>query len=97
LSVTRFTIRARISEKIQAPLLAINPASDLINLPELGILEHEVKHVLHGRTIVIPLSDKTRGHGSHREAHLPAPGGGRGKRSACPTALVFPGESGAAE
>ena len=52
-------------EKIQAPLLAINSADDLINPPELGILEREIKRVPHGRAIVIPLSDKTRGHGSH--------------------------------
>jgi homoserine O-acetyltransferase/O-succinyltransferase len=52
-------------EKIRAPLLAINSADDLINPPELGILEREIKRVLHGRAIVIPISDKTRGHGSH--------------------------------
>jgi len=52
-------------EKIRAQLLAINSADDLINPPELGILEREIKRVPHGRAIVIPLSDKTRGHGSH--------------------------------
>src|SRR5256885_212198 len=52
-------------EKIQAPLLAINFADDLINPPELGILEREIKRVPHGRAIVVPFSDKTRGHGSH--------------------------------
>jgi homoserine O-acetyltransferase len=52
-------------EKIRVPLLAINSADDLINPPELGILEREIKRVAHGRAIVIPLSDKTRGHGSH--------------------------------
>lgn len=57
-------------EKIRAPLLAINSADDLINPPELGILEREVKRVPHGRAIVIPLSDKTRGHGSHTIATL---------------------------
>ncbi len=57
-------------EKIQAPLLAINFADDLINPPELGILEREIKRVPHGRAIVIPLSDKTRGHGSHTIAAL---------------------------
>jgi homoserine O-acetyltransferase len=57
-------------EKIRAPLLAINSADDLINPPELGILEREIKRVPHGRAIVIPLSDKTRGHGSHTVAHL---------------------------
>ena len=57
-------------EKIQAPLLAINSADDLINPPELGILEREIKRVPKGRAIVIPLSDMTRGHGSHTIASL---------------------------
>jgi homoserine O-acetyltransferase len=57
-------------EKIRAPLLAINSADDLINPPELGILEREIKRVPHGRAIVIPLSDQTRGHGSHTIANL---------------------------
>src|SRR5438034_5193163 len=57
-------------EKIRAPLLAINSADDLINPPELGILEREVKRLPHGRAVVMPLSDKTRGHGSHTMAAL---------------------------
>ena len=57
-------------EKIRAPLLAINSADDQINPPELGILEREIKRVPHGRAMVIPLSDKTRGHGSHTIATL---------------------------
>jgi homoserine O-acetyltransferase len=57
-------------EKISAPLLAINSADDLINPPELGILERETKRVPHGRAVVIPTSDKTRGHGSHTIASL---------------------------
>jgi homoserine O-acetyltransferase len=57
-------------EKIRAPLLAINSADDLINPPELGILEREVKRVPKGRAVIIPLSDKTRGHGSHTVAGL---------------------------
>jgi len=57
-------------EKIRAPLLAINSADDLINPPELGILEREIKRVRHGSAIVIPFSDKTRGHGSHTIAGL---------------------------
>jgi homoserine O-acetyltransferase/O-succinyltransferase len=57
-------------EKIQAPLLAINFGDDLINPPELSILEREIKRVPHGRAIVIPFGDKTRGHGSHTLAAL---------------------------
>src|SRR5216110_943490 len=57
-------------EKIRAPLLAINSADDLINPPELRILEREIKRVPKGRAVIIPLSDKTRGHGSHTVAAL---------------------------
>jgi homoserine O-acetyltransferase/O-succinyltransferase len=52
-------------EKIKAPLLAINTADDLINPPEQGILEREIVRVKHGKAVVIPLSDQTRGHGTH--------------------------------
>jgi homoserine O-acetyltransferase len=52
-------------EKIRAPLLAVNSADDLINPPELGILEREIKRVPHGRAVVIPLSDRTNGHQTH--------------------------------
>jgi homoserine O-acetyltransferase len=55
-------------EKIRAPLLAINFADDLINPPELGILEKEIRRVPHGRTIVVPQSDETVGHGTHTRA-----------------------------
>ena len=57
-------------EKIQAPLTAVNSADDLINPPELGILEREIKRVPHGRAIVIPYSENTHGHGSHTYAVL---------------------------
>ncbi|HEV3410487.1 MAG TPA: hypothetical protein VG095_09335, partial [Chthoniobacterales bacterium] len=57
-------------EKIRAPLVAINFADDLINPPELGILEREIKRVPKGRAITLPLSEKTRGHGSHTIANL---------------------------
>jgi homoserine O-acetyltransferase len=52
-------------EKIRAPLLAINFADDLINPPELGVLEREIKRVKRGKAVLIPLSDQTRGHGTH--------------------------------
>jgi homoserine O-acetyltransferase len=51
--------------QIQAPLLAVNFADDLINPPELGILEREIKNVKHGKPVVIPISERTRGHGTH--------------------------------
>ena len=52
-------------ERITAPLLAINSADDIVNPPELQILEREIKRVPKGRAIMIPLSDKTAGHGTH--------------------------------
>ena len=52
-------------EKIRAPLFAVNFADDLINPPELGILEREIKRVKHGTAVVVPASSQTRGHGTH--------------------------------
>jgi len=57
-------------EKITAPLLAINSADDLINPPDQGILEREIKRVKHGKAIVLPETDQTVGHGSHTKAAL---------------------------
>ena len=57
-------------ESIRAPLLAINSADDVINPPELGILEREIKRVKRGRAIVLPINDKTRGHGTHTFAEV---------------------------
>jgi homoserine O-acetyltransferase len=57
-------------EKIRAPLIAINSADDLINPPELGILEREIRRVPRGEAITLPLSPDTRGHGSHTVAKL---------------------------
>jgi homoserine O-acetyltransferase/O-succinyltransferase len=51
--------------RITAPLLAVNSADDQINPPELGILEREIRNVVHGRAVVIPISDATHGHGTH--------------------------------
>jgi homoserine O-acetyltransferase/O-succinyltransferase len=55
-------------EKIRAPLLAINFADDLINPPELGILEREIKRVPHGHALVMPVTAQSRGHGTHTVA-----------------------------
>jgi homoserine O-acetyltransferase/O-succinyltransferase len=52
-------------EKITAPLLAINSADDVVNPPELGIMERLMPRVKRGRYILIPTSDRTRGHGTH--------------------------------
>jgi homoserine O-acetyltransferase len=55
-------------EKIRAPLFAVNFADDLINPPELGILEKEVRRVKRGRAVVVPMSAETVGHGTHTKA-----------------------------
>jgi homoserine O-acetyltransferase len=52
-------------EKIKAPLLAVNSADDVINPPELGLIEREIKRVKRGRFVLLPISDQTRGHGTH--------------------------------
>lgn len=57
-------------DRIAAPLVAVNFADDLINPPELGILEREITRVSKGRAITVPFSDRTRGHGSHTVAAL---------------------------
>jgi homoserine O-acetyltransferase/O-succinyltransferase len=52
-------------EKIRAPLVAINSADDVVNPPELGILERTIKRVPRGRYVLLPITDQTRGHGTH--------------------------------
>ena len=56
--------------KIEAPLIAVNSADDLVNPPELRILEREIRRVPKGRAVVIPFSGETHGHGSHTYAVL---------------------------
>jgi homoserine O-acetyltransferase len=48
----------------------VNTADDMINPPELGILEREIKRVRLGSAVVLPMSPETRGHGSHTLANL---------------------------
>ena len=52
-------------EKITAPVLAINSADDQVNPPELGLMEKLMPRVKKGRYVLIPISDETRGHGTH--------------------------------
>ena len=51
--------------KITAPLLAINSADDFVNPPELPMMAELIKKVPRGRFVLIPISDETRGHGTH--------------------------------
>ncbi len=52
-------------ETIKTRLLAINSADDAVNPPELGIAEKMIKRVKNGRFILLPITDETRGHGTH--------------------------------
>jgi homoserine O-acetyltransferase len=51
-------------EKIKAKVLAVNFGDDLLNPPELGVMQAAMKRLKHGRFVLIPGSDKTRGHGT---------------------------------
>jgi len=52
-------------DRIAAPLTAINSADDQINPPELGVLERDIKRVKNGKFVLLPITDQTRGHGTH--------------------------------
>jgi homoserine O-acetyltransferase len=51
--------------RVTAPVLAINSADDLVNPPELGIMERLMPQVTKGRFILLPITPQTRGHGTH--------------------------------
>ena len=55
-------------DQITVPVLWINSADDYINPPELGIAEKMVKLMPSARFILLPISDATRGHGTHTVA-----------------------------
>jgi len=52
-------------ERIEAPVTAVNFADDEINPPELGIMEQQIKRVPRGRYVLVPASERTRGHRSY--------------------------------
>jgi len=52
-------------DRITAAVLAINSADDVVNPPELGLMEKLMPRVKRGRYILIPTSEQTRGHGTH--------------------------------
>jgi len=60
-------------EKITAPLMAVNFADDLINPPELGILERETARLKNACAVTVPASDRTAGHGTHTLAAVWTP------------------------
>jgi homoserine O-acetyltransferase len=56
--------------RITVPVMYINSADDFINPPELGIAEKLVKQMPHAKFVLIPISDATRGHGTHTQAAI---------------------------
>ncbi len=55
-------------DRITVPVLAINSADDFINPPELGLMERLIPRVKRARYVLIPTSERTRGHGTHTAA-----------------------------
>lgn len=52
-------------ERIAAPTVAINSADDVVNPPELGLMEKLIARVPRGRYVLLPTGPETRGHGTH--------------------------------
>lgn len=51
--------------KITVPVMAINSADDFINPPELNIMPGAISQVKRGKFVLLPITDQTRGHGTH--------------------------------
>jgi homoserine O-acetyltransferase/O-succinyltransferase len=67
-----FDPSSRLGE-ITAPLLAINSADDFVNPPELPMMRELIGKVKRGRFVLVPVSDETRGHGTHSLPHVFGP------------------------
>ncbi|MCC6930807.1 MAG: alpha/beta fold hydrolase [Gemmatimonadaceae bacterium] len=52
-------------DRVVAPVLHINSADDQVNPPELRLAEPLIARVKSARFVMIPISDRTRGHGTH--------------------------------
>lgn len=65
LEASRFYNPSPFLAKIKAPVFAINSADDEINPPELNVMKTEIKKVPKGRYILLPISEKTAGHGTN--------------------------------
>ncbi len=52
-------------DRVVAPVLHINSADDQVNPPELMLAETLIARVKSARFVMIPISDRTRGHGTH--------------------------------
>jgi homoserine O-acetyltransferase len=56
--------------KITVPVMWINSADDFINPPELGLAQQQVKEMPHAKFVLLPITDATRGHGTHTIATI---------------------------
>ena len=57
-------------KKIKVPVMWINSADDFINPPELGIAQKQVHEMPRAKFVLIPISNATRGHGTHTLAAI---------------------------
>ncbi|MGA8940184.1 MAG: alpha/beta fold hydrolase [Acidobacteriaceae bacterium] len=57
-------------DRIKVPVMWLNSADDFINPPELGIAQKMVHQMPNAKFVLIPISDKTRGHGTHTMAAI---------------------------
>jgi len=56
--------------KITVPVMWINSADDFVNPPELGLAQQQVKEMSHAKFVLLPITDNTRGHGTHTVAKI---------------------------
>jgi homoserine O-acetyltransferase len=56
--------------KITVPVMWVNSADDFINPPELGLAEKQVKEMPRAKFVLLPITDATRGHGTHTAAAI---------------------------
>ena len=57
-------------ERIRAVVTAVNFEDDERNPPELGIMEPAIKRVARGKYVLVPASERTRGHASFYDVGL---------------------------
>jgi homoserine O-acetyltransferase len=57
-------------ERIRAAVTAVNFEDDERNPPELGVMERAIKRVPRGKYVLVPASERTRGHASFYDVGL---------------------------
>lgn len=82
-------------ERIRARVLAVNSADDLVNPPELGLMEPLIARMPGARYVLLPTTAATRGHGTHSlpavwkehlAAFLSTPASSEGRPASAPEA-----------